>query len=258
MSKITISFESDDYYSEEEEEVVEEPVPVKVVPRLPEITPETKFRPVRKQDAALPTPEESSYSYTYEEEQKNEIPMQSGASQTVVSLCVREKSWRKTEFRLFENEVITMNATKRKNTVVIFSGDGKLSDPLAVMKILNQKRTFTMFSPEGTIIMQCKVSKVREPILYERFFTVQMLCDGVVVNLTSKMPVLGAGGRYIINFGGKLTRPSIKNAILIDADQQKLIIVRKIADNSLEIERNVKMSALLAFAFSIVSFVCPY
>jgi hypothetical protein len=72
------------------------------------------------------------------------------------------------------------------------------------------------------------------------------------------MPVKTANGRFVMNFGGKFTRVSIKNAILLDEHDKEALIVRKIGDNDLEIENFGDYSEIASFGFAIVSWLCPF
>jgi hypothetical protein len=72
------------------------------------------------------------------------------------------------------------------------------------------------------------------------------------------MPKKGQGGKYIINFGGKFTQRSIKNAILVDENEQNAIVVRRIGEDDLEVENVAGFSDFICFGFAIASWICPY
>jgi hypothetical protein len=72
------------------------------------------------------------------------------------------------------------------------------------------------------------------------------------------MPRKGQGGKYLINFDGKFTQRSIKNAILLDRNEQTAIVVRRIGPEDLEIENSAGFSDFVCFGFAIVSWLCTF
>lgn len=134
----------------------------------------------------------------------------------------------------------------------------------AYMKISKKRRQFCLFN-NGIKIMSVLVSTVKKPLYYERFFTVTIKKDihsensNDEITLETMMPKKRPDGKYSMNFGGKFTKRSIKNAILINDNQQKMITVRRIGDSQLEMEVNPLINQeIIVFAFGVLSWICPY
>jgi hypothetical protein len=77
-----------------------------------------------------------------------------------------------------------------------------------------------------------------------------------IYKLHSKMPRRMPGGKFIMNFGGKFTKKSIKNAILVQGTDQAMITVRRIGEDDLEIENAGGFSDLVCFGFAVLSWLC--
>jgi hypothetical protein len=128
----------------------------------------------------------------------------------------------------------------------------------AIMKVQRRKSLFRLETVEPGTIFVCEVTTVRQPIRYERYFVAHLQIGERARRLHSKMPKKGAGGRYMINFGGKFTQRSIKNSILVDENEQNAIIVRRISEQDIEVESAADFPDVVAFAFAIVAWRCPY
>jgi hypothetical protein len=75
-------------------------------------------------------------------------------------------------------------------------------------------------------------------------------------HLESQTPVLKANGKWCLPFTGKYVVPSLKNAILLDGNRERVVLVRKIQKGLLEIEAKSEFSPLHLFVIGIASFVC--
>lgn len=75
--------------------------------------------------------------------------------------------------------------------------------------------------------------------------------------LTSKLPKRTKDGHWIMNFNGKYTLRSHKNAVLVDKTQKRVIMMRKISRNTLEQEVIADFTPVQMFAFGIASFLFP-
>lgn len=73
--------------------------------------------------------------------------------------------------------------------------------------------------------------------------------------LTSKLPKKTKDGHWIMNFNGKYTLRSHKNAVLVDKTQKRVIMMRKIDRNTLEQELITDFTPVQMFAFGIASFL---
>lgn len=167
-------------------------------------------------------------------------------------------------YKLFCRDQCLMNASSQNIRKYVefkkgenFEGKGPLN---AYMEISKKRKRFSLFN-NGEKNMSVAVSTVKKPLFYERFFTVSLKTDSKSEETVIKtmMPKKRPDGKYSMNFGGKFTKRSIKNAILINDRQQKMIIVRRIGDSQLEIEANNEINnELQIFAFGVISWICPY
>jgi hypothetical protein len=119
-------------------------------------------------------------------------------------------------------------------------------------------RRYRLQSKEGTEEMTCEVKSVSTPLVYHRYFVMKLTVNDQEMEIHSRMPTKTVDGRYIINFGGKFTKHSIKNAMLVDNNDRPVMIVRRIGDEDLEVENIRGLPPRFCFAFSLMSWVCPY
>ncbi|OHS95368.1 hypothetical protein TRFO_38509 [Tritrichomonas foetus] len=173
-----------------------------------------------------------------------------------------KKSFMKYDFQLYKGEEVLMCAKSPNVKRSVLINDGNIpptkDNTSAVMKIKKKQKNFILYqgNKNGPIIMICDVSTVKAPIFYDRFFTVQMKEPNF--SLKTMLPRKREDGKYTLNFGGKFTKMSIKNAILMNDNEEKVLCVRRIGEHDIEIEVFQDVSLLQIFGFAIVSWVCPY
>jgi hypothetical protein len=122
----------------------------------------------------------------------------------------------------------------------------------------HSEREFELSRVSGEEGFVCQVGTVCDPIIYNRYFVVDVHVGDGWHRLHSKVPNKAQSGRYSIYFGGKYTQKSIKNAILVDINEQNAIIVRRMSDEDIEVENVGGFSDFICFGFAIVSWICPY
>lgn len=189
-------------------------------------------------------------------------------NQNVIYRVTRSKSQLSHySFKLFCRDQCLMSANSSNiKKYVEFKADGAYGGDLvnASLKISKRRKKFIL-NNNGHKIMSVTVSTVKQPLYYERFFIVTMKVnsgseqpeDDIIIK--TMMPKKRPDGKYSMNFGGKFTKRSIKNAILINDREQKMLTVRRIADSQLEVEANPLINEeLQIFAFGIISWICPY
>jgi hypothetical protein len=160
-------------------------------------------------------------------------------------------------FQYFDGEIALFSAKSSRSKVQIMSS----AAPSQLCGILKSKKWKHYFELVGTTITErfvCQVGSVHEPVSYHRYFVMDLTIGEEQQRLHSKMPKNAGGGKYTLNFGGKFTKSSIRNAILIDGNEQNAIIVRKIGKEDLEVECLTGLSDFVCFGFAILSWTCPY
>lgn len=63
---------------------------------------------------------------------------------------------------------------------------------------------------------------------------------------------------WSLNFGKKFVIKSIKNAIILDENAKRSLLIRKIEKEQLQVEAYRKYKPIFLFAFAIASFICPF
>ena len=291
MSLYTLTFESSSeyYYSDEEEDEVQVKKPVVAPPPSPKpriqagprgrfVTKPKSVNPRVGDEVKVDAGELQEEGDVHEEprvvvqrspprarpENRDEIakslPRPAPAPLTSeLRTCHRQKfTFKKTQLTFFERENVLMNAAIGRHQAVIYSGATKEGAPLAVLHIENRKRRFTLVNPDGRMVLICDCQTVSDPIPYTRFFVAKVWVNDQTIYLRSELPRVKEDGRYVINFGGKFTKHSFRNSILLAPDNGRSIIIRKIADNDLELENFSGWNDLTLFGFAIISYACPY
>lgn len=180
--------------------------------------------------------------------------------------CHREKTLSQRDFYMYSGAEILMCAQSRGvSTKMVFiskTNEIDIKNDLFdyVLIISNRKKDYKLFSKENRNqpIFTVKTSAISEPLDYHRCFHVKFNQNGKPVDLKTALPHKRADGKYILSFKGKFVKQSIKNCILINERKQKSITVRKIQKSDLEVDNHKYFDLIYAFAFAIVSFICPY
>lgn len=63
---------------------------------------------------------------------------------------------------------------------------------------------------------------------------------------------------WSLNFGKKFVINSIKNAIIVDENAKRSLLIRKIEKEQLQVDSYRKYKPIFLFAFAIASFICPF
>jgi hypothetical protein len=159
-------------------------------------------------------------------------------------------------FALYSGETAVLNGRRDGSKIRIV--DAASPDKLrAIIEARERKRAFEMSTVAGDESLSCRIGTVTEPFVYHRYIVVDLRSGQRTERLNSQMPTKGTGGTVCLNFGGRFTQASIKNAILLNQDQNTALIVRKISAEDLEVENFGGYSDLVCFAFAISSWLCP-
>lgn len=185
-----------------------------------------------------------------------------------------KRAFNRNQYELREGEKCLMVAETTKGQYVFFQHSEKYQpneQVCGVLSITNRKHQYSLVKEciNGTELLTISVKAVKQPLYYNRFFTVnlkghqydqpeEIIADSTLV-LETMMPKKNADGKYTINFRGKFTKQSIKNMVLTDKNESRVVTIRRILDETLEIEANTPVHSLLhIFAIGVISWICPY
>ena len=292
MSLYTLTFESSDeyYYSTEEEEeecIVKKPVVAPASPRnqsparqgrfvtksmIVQAKPqgigpnhqnnsETKAN-VQKEKPAATDPKPATPKDHQEKREDIRKSLPNAPTTPFVSetrRCHREKAvFKKTRLTFFADQKPVLNTAIGDHQAIIYQGDKPNENPVALLHFEAKKRRFSLVRPDGEMVMFCECKSIKEPISYSRFFISKIWVNRTAILLRSELPRIAEDGRYVISFGGKFTKHSFRNSILLAPDNRRSLVVRKIAKNDLEVENFSGWDDLTCFGFAIIAYTCPY
>ena len=82
--------------------------------------------------------------------------------------------------------------------------------------------------------------------------------DDTKIKLVNRKPTLQADGTWVLDFSERYTIPSKKNAILVDDETGKeMIVVRKVEENEIELDAFEPIPPIYVFALAVAFWVCP-
>jgi hypothetical protein len=133
-----------------------------------------------------------------------------------------------------------------------------LAELFAVLIVKNRKSLFELATVAPGVSFSCHVTTVYEPVVYCRYFVMELQIGQTNIALHSKIRGKGARGGCALKFARQSARAPIKNSILVDENAQTAIIIRKIGRRDLEVENLRDFPDVVCFAFAIISWICPY
>ena len=82
--------------------------------------------------------------------------------------------------------------------------------------------------------------------------------DDTKIKLINRKPTQQPNGNWVLDFSERYTIPSKKNAILIDEETGKeMIVVRKVEENEIELDAFEAIPPIYVFALAVAFWVCP-
>jgi hypothetical protein len=202
-----------------------------------------------------PTPTSPSYEYEYEEED-NSPPYRTFFIRRVRRPQIRAPLL----FHFFSKGTLLYSAKTRKIlTDLVFISESpsvhiKAQQYDWVLRVTKGQCAFELLKKDSDeIAMSLSMTNDYEKAIGPRKIEI----DIAGVRLHSRLPVLKPNGTWCLPFSGKYVVPSQKNAVILDAEDQTVILVRKIEKISLELETIGNFSPLQMFVIGIASFICP-
>jgi hypothetical protein len=160
-------------------------------------------------------------------------------------------------FEFFAGEALLMAGRRGKSGVKIVS-TSSFAELFAVLDVTNRKSLFKLAPVAPGASFSCQVTTVYEPVVYCRYFVMELQIEQENVVLHSKIPGKATNGRCTLKFERRSRLGPIKNSILVDENDKTAIIVRKINRRDLEVENLRNFPDVVCFAFAMVSWICPY
>jgi len=230
-----------------------------------DFVPEEEEKPSEKKSEVLSSEQKEDKHEIQDSSEENSIP----ENKEIVFKCTRERTMT-TETFTFSTETEVLFKAKTKSTlgekkIFINNGDDVHIKGLHdyTMIVSSFCRSYKVYkSTEQESFIDVTVNPVSTPIPYERFFTLTVTSEsGERIELKTEMPHLNQKGNYVLSFGPIFIINSIKNAILIDHENKRRIMVIKIGDDILNIkyfEGSQPIEPIVLFAFAIISWTCPH
>lgn len=121
---------------------------------------------------------------------------------------------------------------------------------IGTMSISRNRRQFNLVC-DGKEVLSASISTVKEPIFYEKFYTVNLKNpDSFKKDIVLTTLVPGAEAN------GKVSRKSSRNIVLINNNKEKLIMIKKVGKSHLKVEANpIINDDLKIFAFAVISWI---
>jgi hypothetical protein len=153
---------------------------------------------------------------------------------------------------------VVLFSAKYANSKVKIVSSASPDQLCAILTSKNFNRSFEFVGIATPEKFVCQVGSVQDSVSYHKYIVMELSIGEQQHQLHSKLPTNAGGGKYTLNFGGKFTKSSIRNAILIDENDQTAILVRRIGKEDLEVECFMGLSNLVCFGFALVSWLCPH
>ena len=113
-------------------------------------------------------------------------------------------------------------------------------------------------SKKGKLLMKSQIIHSLSDKTSPRSVVATLNIDSSSIDIVTKKPKKNSNGYYILNFHGRKTLPSEKNAIFVLKGQEntpEVLSIRKIAINKIEIIIDSKINHATVFALGLTSFV---
>ena len=140
---------------------------------------------------------------------------------------------------------------------VLFSSTEKASSQqTATMNVSEKETMFKVTSGNQTLAVLNIIRPGGSDTFPRQWEGTLFEADGHEKHLYSKSPSLNREGKYVLNFGGRMTVNSVKNCILIDRGENfEVVGIRKIEKNTLEIDARSDFSELEVFILGSAAFL---
>ena len=186
-------------------------------------------------------------------------------------LCEKKKTsifFNTTEYSLISDGFTIMSAkTRGNNEDPVFINNGEdvhISDSQHdfVLTVDKEFREFNLYTnnDKGQLLTKINISTVDAPFRYSRYFKVVLQSSSKSTYLYSLVPKKRADGKYSLPFGPTFVQNSLRNGILVDDQNNRVIFVKQLKSDRLEIEVSDRVEIPLeaVFAVALSSWLCPY
>jgi hypothetical protein len=169
---------------------------------------------------------------------------------------------RRTHFTLLKDGVAVKCAKHKGSSEFIPIGDGsefhyETNTPIATIQFQNKQQSFVLRRPDGVQLLVVNYSLPDgDGTPREVRLSFPTPGPGLPTDLVSRKPRKGPNGRFQLNLEGRFALRSIRNCLLVDANDATYLVAVKIGKNVLGLDARPAIDMNAVFAFGISCLVC--